>query len=107
MRWMSYGINYQPYYRWANGVQESYIDDAPGTIIVSDSCSRPFTCFRVGGSCPHAPYNPDAEVPLSPDSSNTYGFWTRHNGGANHLFFDGHVKWMRRILQRNLTRILD
>lgn len=109
LRWMSYGINYQNYYRPWNHVSMAQIEDPSGTIAISDSCTRPFTCYRVGPPCPHAPrYDPDLEVPGPTGSGTTRWAWVwRHNDGVNHAFFDGHVKWMRRWQQRHLTRISD
>jgi len=99
-RWGNYGAQYGNRGRPWNAVKEAEVEDVAGTIIVSDSCGRPFTCYRTA-NCPHGAWNPDATVPPG------YGWRYRHNDGCNHLYFDGHVKWKRSIQQRELTRYYD
>ena len=59
-------------------------------------------------------WNPQLDQPIAlTDLYNTPGddfgkegfvfvFPARHNGGNNYLFYDGHVKWMKSFLGRNL-----
>jgi prepilin-type processing-associated H-X9-DG protein len=109
-RWSSYGANYQNYNRpWV--CADATVKDSSRTIIVSDGCGRPHTCYRFwtcGCGAPPVAYSPDADLPMpNPPSANQNGFVRRHNDGANHTFYDGHVEWMRNWKQRHLTGIVD
>jgi prepilin-type N-terminal cleavage/methylation domain-containing protein/prepilin-type processing-associated H-X9-DG protein len=110
-RWSTYGVNYQNYNRpWAGSPVATW-QDVAGTILVSDGCGRPYTCYRFWTcSCgaPPRPYDPNATVdPPTPPNTSAHGFVWRHNDGVNHLFADGHVKWMSRWQQRHLTTLAD
>jgi prepilin-type N-terminal cleavage/methylation domain-containing protein/prepilin-type processing-associated H-X9-DG protein len=109
-RWSNYGANYQNYNRpWV--CADATVKDTSGTIIVSDGCGRPHTCYRfLTCGCGAAPvaYDPNADLPMpSPPDANQNGFVRRHSEGANHTFYDGHVAWMKNWKQRHLTAILD
>lgn len=111
LRWNTYGINYGAVNggRWCNHRNEADIQDPAGLITFSDGCGRGFTCFRTspGARCPHATYDPNANIGLSGRSGNPWGFGLWHNGQANYAFFDGHVKTLKDVQQRQLTRLAD
>ncbi len=105
-RWSNYGANYQNRNRpWT--CADATVTDPSRTIVISDGCGRPHTCYRIMDcSCSTSPnaYDPNADIPIpNPASANQNGFVRRHSDGANHTFADGHVEWMKTWKQRNLT----
>jgi len=109
-RWSNYAANYQNYYRPFD-CADSTVQDSSGTIVISDGCGRPHSCYRFQAcSCGAAPRNYDANDdvarPTAPAVS-LNGFNWRHSEGCNHTFYDGHVEWMKNWKQRNLTGIKD
>jgi len=109
-RWSSYGANYQNRNRPFD-CADATVTDSSGTIVISDGCGRPHTCYRIldcGCSAAGRTYDPNADLAMpNPPSANQNGFVRRHNDGANHTFYDGHVEWMRNWKQRHLTGIKD
>jgi prepilin-type N-terminal cleavage/methylation domain-containing protein/prepilin-type processing-associated H-X9-DG protein len=111
-RWSNYACNYQNYYRpW--DCADSSVQDSSSTIVVSDGCSRPHSCYKFVACGCGAPLsyngydsNRDIDRPNSPSVS-AHGFNWRHSEGCNHTFYDGHVEWLKNWKQRNLTAIKD
>jgi prepilin-type N-terminal cleavage/methylation domain-containing protein/prepilin-type processing-associated H-X9-DG protein len=109
-RWSNYAANFQNYYRPFD-CADSTVQDSSGTIVISDGCSRPHSCYRFQTcSCgaPARTYSANEDVlrPTAPSVS-AHGFNWRHSEGCNHTFYDGHVEWMKNWKQRHLTGIKD
>jgi len=110
-RWGTYGINFCTMGAPVDGISDGEIEDPSGTILLADTCGRPSIWVRLGDvpGLPSIPYDPDAVLPFpAPDGyvdDSSYGLMgPPHNYGWNFLFCDGHVKWQRQVVQRQLTR---
>ncbi len=111
LRWSNYAANFQNYYRPFD-CHDSSVQDASGTIVISDGCGRPHSCYRFqpcnGCGAPARDYDANEDVTRpNPPSISAHGFNWRHSEGCNHMFYDGHVEWLKNWKQRHLTSIKD
>jgi prepilin-type N-terminal cleavage/methylation domain-containing protein/prepilin-type processing-associated H-X9-DG protein len=107
-RWLTYGMNiayvYQYGGRWAGNADGNITNI--NCIMFSDGCGRYYNCVghttNSSGCGPTtgwaAPINMLYPIPV-----NAGGERQRHNDGANHVFFDGHAKWMKQTTIGNYS----
>lgn len=95
---MSY-INGSPTGLWTPGVgvlgmSDGKVKDPSGRIVIWDHRRTPgcadTTNYNANPCPPYTPYTPFEGL----TGCETH-YPTRHNGGCNFLYYDGHVKWLR------------
>jgi prepilin-type N-terminal cleavage/methylation domain-containing protein/prepilin-type processing-associated H-X9-DG protein len=104
------------------GINDSLVTRPSEIIFVGEATGdiRTWTNFHIAYTTPNevkkttCGTNPQLDQPIAlTDLYNTPGcdfgkqgfvlvYPPRHNGGNNYLFYDGHVKWMKSFLGRNL-----
>jgi prepilin-type processing-associated H-X9-DG protein len=106
--WETYGINHCMHGPPWGGISEAEIEDPAGTLLISETCGRPWTDMANDGGDPNIPTDPDAVFPWPHPQGKEYGLGVPpHNEGWNFLFADGHVKRVQAIRMRWFSRFDD